>query len=109
MPGSSQRASHDYKRHGTPSLRAALDLITGQVHSALHRRHRAIGFKKFLELIDDEVRAKLDVHLVLDNSSAYRTPAIRRWLKAHSRFVLHFTPTSPGRRSARRPRADAGG
>ncbi|MCA1679361.1 MAG: IS630 family transposase, partial [Actinobacteria bacterium] len=94
VPGSPQRASHDYKRHGTSSLYAALDLSTGQVHSALHRRHRAIEFKKFLKLIDDEVPAELDVHLVLDNSSTHKTPAIQRWLKAHPRFVLHFTPTS---------------
>jgi transposase len=94
LPGTPERATHDYKRHGTSSLYAALDLTTGTVHSALHRRHRAIEFKKFLKLIDDEVPPELDVHVVLDNSSTHKTPAIQRWLKAHPRFVLHFTPTS---------------
>src|SRR3954466_5432234 len=94
LPGTPERATHDYKRHGTSSLYAALDLTTGKVLGALHRRHRAIEFKKFLKLIDDTVPAELDVHLVLDNSSTHKTPAIRRWLKAHPRFVLHFTPTS---------------
>jgi len=94
LPGTPERATHDYKRHGTSSLYAALDLTTGKVLGALHRRHRAIEFKKFLKLIDDEVPAELDVHLVLDNSSTHKTPAVQRWLKAHPRFVLHFTPTS---------------
>src|SRR3954463_6228815 len=86
LPGTPERATHDYKRHGTSSLYAALDLTTGKVLGALHRRHRAIEFKKFLKLIDDTVPAELDVHLVLDNSSTHKTPAIRRWLKAHPRF-----------------------
>jgi transposase len=94
LPGTPERATHDYKRHGTSSLYAALDLTTGTVLSALHRRHRAIEFKKFLKLIDQEVPPELDVHVVLDNSSTHKTPAIQRWLKAHPRFVLHFTPTS---------------
>ena len=79
---------------GTSSLYAALDLATGKVIGALHSRHRAIEFKKFLQTIDREVPAELDVHLVLDNSSTHKTPAIQRWLAAHPRFVLHFTPTS---------------
>ena len=94
LPGVPERRSHDYKRAGTSSLYAALDLSTGKVLGALHRRHRAIEFKKFLQLIDREVPAHLDVHLVLDNSSTHKTPAIKRWLVAHPRFVLHFTPTS---------------
>ena len=81
-------------RAGTSSLYAALDVATGKVIGALHRRHRAIEFKKFLQTIDREVPAELDVHLVLDNSSTHKTPAIQRWLAAHPRFVLHFTPTS---------------
>jgi transposase len=64
------------------------------VISALHSRHRAIEFKKFLQTIDREVPDHLDVHLVLDNSSTHTTPAIKRWLAAHPRFHLHFTPTS---------------
>src|SRR3954447_12003811 len=94
LPGVPQRRSHDYKRAGTSSLYAALNLTTGKVLGALHRRHRAIEFKKFLQAIDREVPAHLDVHLVLDNSSTHKTPAIKRWLAANPRFVLHFTPTS---------------
>ena len=94
LPGTPERATHDYKRHGTSSLYAALELTTGKVIGRLHSRHRAIEFKKFLQTIDREVPAHLDVHLVLDNSSTHKTAAIRRWLAAHPRFVLHFTPTS---------------
>ena len=94
LPGTPQRATHDYKRSGTSSLYAALDLASGKVIGALHSRHRAIEFKKFLATIDREVPAGLAVHLVLDNSSTHKTPAIGTWLAAHPRFVLHFTPTS---------------
>jgi len=94
LPGVPERATHDYKRSGTSSLYAALDVTSGKVLGALHSRHRAIEFKQFLQTIDREVPAELDVHLVLDNSSTHKTPAIRRWLAAHPRFVLHFTPTS---------------
>jgi transposase len=94
LPGTPERATHDYKRAGTSSLYAALDLSTGKVIGALHSRHRAIEFKKFLQTIDQQVPAGLDVHLVLDNSSTHKTPAIHKWLTAHPRFVLHFTPTS---------------
>jgi transposase len=94
LPGTPQRATHDYKRAGTSSLYAALDLTTGQVIGSLHARHRAIEFKKFLQTLDRQVPTELDVHLVLDNSSTHKTPAIRDWLTAHPRFVLHFTPTS---------------
>jgi transposase len=94
LPGTPQRATHDYKRSGTSSLYAALDLTTGKVLGALHSRHRAIEFKQFLRAIDREVPDDLAVHLVLDNSSTHKTPAIARWLVAHPRFVLHFTPTS---------------
>jgi transposase len=94
LPGTPERATHDYKRHGTSSLYAALDLATGQVIGRLHSKHRAIEFKKFLQTIDREVPANLDVHLVLDNASTHKTPMIKRWLQAHPRFKLHFTPTS---------------
>jgi transposase len=93
-PGTPERATHDYKRSGSSSLYAALDITTGQVIGSLHTRHRAIEFKKFLQSIDSEVPAKLDVHVILDNSSTHKTPAIKKWLLAHPRFVLHFTPTS---------------
>jgi transposase len=94
LPGTPERATHDYKRHGTSSLYAALDLTTGKVLGKLHARHRAIEFKQFLQAIDREVPDHLNVHIVLDNSSTHKTPAITRWLTAHPRFVLHFTPTS---------------
>jgi len=94
LPGTPERATHDYKRSGTSSLFAALDITTGQVIGSLHTRHRAIEFKKFLQTLDREVPTELDVHLILDNSSTHKTPAIHKWLTAHPRFVLHFTPTS---------------
>jgi transposase len=94
LPGTPQRATHDYKRSGTSSLYAALDLTTGKVIGRLHSRHRAIEFKKFLQTLDREVPPELDVHLILDNSSTHKTPAIKAWLAAHPRFIVHFTPTS---------------
>jgi transposase len=94
LPGTPQRATHDYKRAGTSSLYAALDITTGKVIGSLHARHRAIEFKKFLQTLDREVPTDLDVHVILDNSSTHKTPAVKKWLLAHPRFVLHFTPTS---------------
>ena len=94
MPGTPARASHDYVRAGTSSLYAALNLSTGKVIGSLHARHRAIEFKNFLSTIDRQVPAAFDVHVVLDNASTHKTPAIKRWLLAHPRFHLHFTPTS---------------
>jgi transposase len=93
LAGTPERRSHDYVRHGTTSLFAGLDTLTGKVIGALHRRHRAIEFRAFLERIDAEVPADLAVHLVLDNYATHKTPAIRRWLLRHPRFQLHFTPT----------------
>jgi transposase len=94
LPGTPERATHDYKRSGTSSLYAALDIATGKVIGSLHARHRAIEFKKFLTTLDREVPDELEVHLILDNASTHKTPAIQRRLIAHPRFVLHFTPTS---------------
>jgi transposase len=94
LPGTPARATHDYVRHGTSSLYAALDLTTGKVIGALHSRHRATEFLAFLRTIDAEVPDDLDIHLVLDNASTHKTPAVKRWLTHHPRFVLHFTPTS---------------
>lgn len=93
LPGVPERRTHDYKRHGTTSLFAALDTASGRVIGQLHRRHRAIEFRKFLERIDAEVPADLDVHLILDNYGTHKTPAVKRWLLRHPRFHLHFTPT----------------
>lgn len=89
LPGTPARVSHDYVRHGTSSLYAALDLISGEI-GAMHSRHRATEFLAFLKKIDAEVP---DVHLVLDNASTPKTPAVKRWLTNHPRFALHFTPT----------------
>ena len=94
MPGTPERRSHDYVRHGTTSLFAALDMATGKVIGSLHRRHRAAEFKKFLVRIDEEVPENLEVHLILDNYATHKTPDIKRWLLRHRRFRLHFTPTS---------------
>ncbi|MGH9920430.1 MAG: IS630 family transposase [Nitrososphaerales archaeon] len=94
MPATPERHSHDYVRHGTTSLFAALNMASGKVIGSLHRRHRAAEFKKFLERIDTEVPDELDVHLILDNYATHKTPDIVRWLLRHPRFHLHFTPTS---------------
>ena len=94
LPGAPQRASHDYVRHGTIDLYAAFHLATGVVTHQLTTRHRAIEFQKFLNLIDHSVPPELTVHVVLDNSSTHKTPAIQRWLLPHPRFEFHFTPTS---------------
>jgi transposase len=92
-PGQVERRTHDYKRHGTTSLFAALDVATGRVIGRLHRRHRAVEFRKFLDAIDASVPPDLDVHLILDNYATHKTPTIQRWLAKRPRFHLHFTPT----------------
>ena len=93
MPGTPQRRTHDWRRFGTTNLYAALDAASGKVISSMTARHRAIEFRKFLDLIDREVPDGLEVHVVLDNSSTHKTPAIQRWLVRHPRFSFHFTPT----------------
>lgn len=93
MPGMPERRTHDYVRNGLTTLFAAFDVATGEVISALHRRHRAAEFKKFLIRIDKEVPAHLAVHLICDNYGTHKTPAIRTWLAKHPRFHMHFTPT----------------
>jgi transposase len=93
LPGTPERRSHDYVRHGTTSLFAALDMVSGKVIGSLRRRHRASEFRKFLERIDAEVPDGLEIHLVLDNYATHKTPMIKRWLLRHPRFHLHFTPT----------------
>ncbi|SRR6266511_2892323 len=93
LPGTPQRATHDDARHGVTNLYAALDVASGKVISQMTARHRAIEFKRFLATVDKQVPAELDVHVILDNSSTHKTPAIHRWLAAHPRVHLHFTPT----------------
>jgi transposase len=92
-PGTPELRTHDYRRHGTTSLFAALDVATGKVIGETHRRHRSIEFRGFLDRIDSEVPADLDIHLVLDNYGTHKTPMIQRWLLRHPRFQLYFTPT----------------
>lgn len=92
-PGVAERQTHDYHRHGTTTLFAALDIGSGRVIGDLHRRHRSTEFLSFLQRIDAEVPADLEVHLVLDNYGTHKTPSVQRWLLRHVRFRLHFTPT----------------
>ena len=93
MPGMPERRTHDYARHGITSLFAAFNITDGTVITELHRRHRAVEFKKFLVAIDKAVPAELDVHLICDNLATHKTPAINDWLAKHPRFHRHFTPT----------------
>lgn len=92
-PGQAERRSHDYKRHGTTSLFAALDVKTGEVIGKCQPRHRSVEFRKFLDTIDAAVPEDLAVHLVLDNYGTHKTEMIRRWLAKRPRYHLHFTPT----------------
>lgn len=94
QPGQVERHSHDYIRHGTTDLFAALDIKAGTVIGEMHRRHRSLEFRHFLDTIDRNVPAELDVHLVLDNASTHKSPLILRWLAKRPRYHVHFTPTS---------------
>ena len=93
-PGLPQRRTHDYMRHGTTTLFAALNMATGKVIGELHRRHRAKEFLQFLRTIDANVPQTLEVHLVMDNYGTHKTPSVRGWFARHPRFHAHFTPTS---------------
>ena len=93
-PGQVERRTHDYTRHGTTSLFAALDVKAGTVIGECHRRHRSVEFRRFLDTIDANVPPDLDVHLILDNYGTHKTALIHRWLAKRPRFHLHFTPTS---------------
>jgi len=93
-PGQPARRSHDYKRHGTTSLFAALDIATGQVIGKCFPRHRATEFRRFLDEIEANVPKNLDVHLVMDNYATHKTPLIRSWLAKRPRWHVHLTPTS---------------
>jgi transposase len=92
-PGTPQRRTHDYVRNGTTNLYAALDVASGNVIADLTAQHRAVEFRRFLNLINRGVPDELDVHVIVDNSSTHKTPEIHRWLLRHPRFTLHFTPT----------------
>lgn len=93
-PGVPERRTHDYERHGTTTLFAALDIATGKVIGELHRRHRSTEFLKFLRTIEASVPSDLDIHLVMDNYGTHKTASIRNWFARHRRFHVHFTPTS---------------
>jgi len=93
-PGLPERRTHDYVRHGTTTLFAALDVATGRVIGQTQRRHRSTEFLKFLRTVEANVPEALDIHLVLDNYGTHKTDAIKRWLAARPRFHVHFTPTS---------------
>jgi transposase len=93
-PGQPARRSHDYTRHGTTSLFAALDIATGHVIGKCYGRHRAAEFRKFLDEIEAAVPGELDVHLVMDNYATHKTPLIRNWLAKRPRWHVHLTPTS---------------
>ncbi len=92
-PGQIERRSHDYTRHGTTSLFAALDIATGAVLGRCYPKHRSSEFRKFLDQIEANVPADLDVHLVMDNYATHKTKPIRDWLAKRPRWHVHFTPT----------------
>jgi len=94
QPGLPEQRTHDYKRHGTTSLFAALNVATGEVIGRCYRRHRSTEFLKFLRVIDRCVPKDQEIHLVLDNYSTHKTALIHNWLLRRPRFHLHFTPTS---------------
>jgi transposase len=93
-PGQIERRTHDYARHGTTSLFAALDTKSGELIGQTQRRHRSVEFRNFLDTIEQNVPPELDVHLILDNYGTHKTQLIRDWLAKRPRFHLHFTPTS---------------
>ena len=92
-PGQLERRTHDYKRHGTTSLFAALELKTSRVIGQLHRRHRSAEFRQFLDVIEAQVPAGLEAHIIVDNYGAHKTAIIRKWFAKRPRFHVHFTPT----------------
>lgn len=95
-PGRPERHTHDYARHGTTSLFAALNVATGQVIGRCQSRHRHQEFLRFLDLIDQTIPAEpgVEIHLVMDNYATHKTPQVQRWLAKRPRYQVHFTPTS---------------
>ena len=92
-PGQLERRTHDYRRHGTTSLFAALEVASGRVVGELHRRHRSVEFRKFLDTLEANVPELLEVHVIMDNYSTHKSPLIRSWFAKRPRFHVHFTPT----------------
>lgn len=93
-PGIPARRTHDYIRHGTTSLFAALNVATGKIIGQCHRRHRHQEFLKFLQRLEDQLPATGDVHIIMDNYGTHKVPKVMRWFVRHPRYHLHFTPTS---------------
>ena len=93
QPGRAEQRTHDYTRHGTTTLFAALNVKSGNVIGELHRRHRTVEFLAFLRSIDGNVAPELSVHLILDNYITHKTTRAKRWLARHPRFHVHYTPT----------------
>ena len=93
-PGQPERRTHDYVRHGTRDLFAALDVRAGTVIGEVHQRHRSVEFRQFLDTVDANTPPDLDLHLVLDNAATHKTALIKRWVLKRPRVHLHFTPTS---------------
>ena len=93
-PGIPERRTHDYERHGTTTLFAALDMATGSVIGQMHRRYRSHEFLQFLRTAEASVPDDLEVHVVMDNYGTHKTPTVRNWFARHARFHVHFTPTS---------------
>jgi len=93
-PGQVERRTHDYRRHGTTTLFAALNVKTSELITQFHRRHRSIEFRQFLDAVDAAVPRHLQVHLIMDNYGTHKHAKVRAWLKRNSRFVAHFVPTS---------------
>jgi transposase len=93
-PGRAGTMTHDYKRHGTTTLFAALNVVTGNVIGKCFDRHRHDEFLRFLRLVDTQVPRGLQIHMILDNYGTHSHPDVKAWLTKHPRFHLHFTPTS---------------
>ncbi|KPW36271.1 ISPsy1 transposase [Pseudomonas coronafaciens pv. atropurpurea] len=93
-PGNTATSTHDYKRHGTTSLFAALDVATGEVIGRLKRQHRSVEFLSFLKEVDASLPADVPIHLIMDNYATHKTDKVKAWLAAHPRYSIHFTPTS---------------
>ncbi|MDQ3479228.1 MAG: IS630 family transposase [Pseudomonadota bacterium] len=93
-PGQAERRTHDYKRHGTTSLFAALDVKAGTIISRCMPRHRAAEFRRFLDAVESRLPGDLDIHVVVDNASSHKTKLIRDWFAKRPRWHAHFTPTS---------------
>ena len=93
-PAHGEKRTHDYVRHGTTWLFAALDIATGRIIGQCHRRHRHQEFLRFLNCVEKQVPRAMEIHLVLDNYATHKTPKVQRWFQRHPRYHLHFTPTS---------------